>query len=70
MGTKMAVSMADIIMPKTATTLIQHSEIKPKEWRRNLDDISLWDSDKKDVDHFIEQANKFHLNPLRGYLCR
>ena len=61
MGTKMAVSFANIFMAKTETTLIQQSETKPKEWRRYIDDIfSLWDSDKKDVDQFIEQANKFH----------
>ena len=37
------------------------SETKPKEWRRYIDDIfSLWDSDEKDVDQFIEQPNKFH----------
>ena len=34
MGTKMAVSFANIFMAKIETTLIQHSEIKPKEWRR------------------------------------
>ena len=61
MGTKMVVSFANIFVAKIETTLIQRSEIKPKEWRRDIDDIlSLWDSDKKDVDHFIEQANKFH----------
>ena len=43
------------------TTLIQQSETKPKEWRRYIDDIfSLWDSHEKEVDQFIEQANKFH----------
>ena len=61
METKMAVSFANIFMAKIETTLIQQSETKPKEWRRYIDDIfSLWDSDKKDVDQFIEQANKFH----------
>ena len=61
MGTKMAVSFANIFMAKIETTLIQHSETKPKEWRRYIDDIfSLWDSLEKDVDQFIEQANKFH----------
>ena len=40
---------------------LKQSETMPKEWRRYIDDIfSLWDSDKKDVDQFIEQANKFH----------
>ena len=61
MGTKMAVSFANIFMAKIETTLIQQSKTKPKEWRRYIDDIvSLWDSNKKDVDQFIEQANKFH----------
>ena len=61
MGTKMAVSFANIFMAKIKTTLIQQSETKQKEWRRYIDDIfSLWDSDKKDLDHFIEQGNKFH----------
>ena len=60
--TKMAVSFSNIFMAKIETTLIQHSEIKLKEWRHYIDDIfSLWDSEKKDVDQFIEQANKFHL---------
>ena len=61
MGTKRAVSLANIFMAKIETTLIQQNETKPFEWRRYIDDIfSLWDSDKKDVDKFIEQANKFH----------
>ena len=61
MGTKMAVSFVNIFMAKTETTLIQQGKSKPKEWRRYIDGIfSLWDSDKKDVDQFIEQANKFH----------
>ena len=37
------------------------SKTKPIEWKRFIDDIfSLWDSDKKDINLFIEQANKFH----------
>ena len=61
MGTKMALSFANIFMAKIERTLIQQSETKPKEWRRYIDDIfSLWDSHEKDVDQFIEQANKFH----------
>ena len=61
MGTKMAVSFANIFMAKIEATLIQQRETKQKEWRRYNDDIfSPWDSDKRDLDHFIEQANKFH----------
>ena len=48
MGTKMAVSFANIFMAKIETTLIQQSKTKQKELRRFIDDIfSLWDSDKK-----------------------
>ena len=47
MGTKMAVSFANIFMAKIEATLKQQSETKPKEWRRYIDDIfSPWDSDK------------------------
>ena len=61
METKMAVSFANIFMLEIEKTLIQQSETKQEEWRRYIDDIfSLWDSDKKDLDYFIEQANKFH----------
>ena len=64
MGTKMAMSFANIFMAEIESKLIQQSETKPKEWRRyhlDIDDIcSLWDSNKKDVDLLIEQANKFH----------
>ena len=64
-GTKMAVSFANIFMAKVETTLIQQSETKPKEWRRYIDDIfSFWGSDNKDLDQFIEQANKFHPREL------
>ena len=34
MGTKMALSFANIFMAEIETTLIQQSETKPKEWRR------------------------------------
>ena len=58
METKMAVSFANIFMDKIETML---SKTKATEWRRYIDNIfSLWDSDEKDVDQFIEQANKFH----------
>ena len=61
MGTKMTESFGNIFVAKIERTLIKQSETKPKEWRRYIEDIfSLWDIDKKDVDHFIEHANKFH----------
>ena len=59
MGTKMAISFANIFMAKIEATLIQQRETKQKG-RYNDDIFSLWDSDKRDLDDFIEQANKFH----------
>ena len=61
MGTKMAVSFANIFMAEIETKSILQSDTKPREWKRYIDDVfSLWDNDKKDVDRFIEQVNKFH----------
>ena len=61
MVTKMALSFANIFMAKIETKLKQQRKTKPKEWKKYIGDIfSLWDSDKKEVDQFIEQANKFH----------
>ena len=48
--------MADI-----ETKVISQSKTKPIEWKRFIDDIfSLWDSEKKEINLFIEQANNFH----------
>ena len=61
MGTKLAVSFANIFMAEIETKLIQQDDIKPREWKRYMNDVfCLWDSDKKDVNLFIEQANKLH----------
>ena len=54
-------SFPNIFMTEIETKLIQQNDISPIEWKRYIDDVfSLWDSDRKDVDHFIEQANKFN----------
>ena len=61
MGTKMAVAFANIFMADIETKMISQSKTKPIEWKRFIDDIfSLWDSDKKEINLFIEQANNFH----------
>ena len=61
MGTKMAVAFANIFMADIETKMISQSKTKPIEWKRFIDDIfSLWDSDKKEIDLFIEQANNLH----------
>ena len=61
MGTKMAVAFANIFMADIETKMISQSKTKALEWKRFIDDIfSLWDSDEKEINLFIEQANNFH----------
>ena len=56
----MAVSFANIIMAEIETKLIQQGKIKPREWKRYIDDVfSLMDCDRKVLDRFIKRANYF-----------
>ena len=61
MGTKMAVAFANIFMAKTEKTILRQSTKKPLVWKRFIDDIfCLWDTNKEDIDQFIEHANSCH----------
>ena len=61
MGTKMAVAFANLFMAEIETKMLNQSNIKPRVWKRYIDDVfSLWDASKQDIDLFIEQANTFH----------
>jgi len=61
MGTKTAVSFANIFTAEIETNLIQQNNTKLSEWKRYFDDVfSLWDCKRNEVDRFIEQANTFH----------
>ena len=61
MGTKMAVSFANIFMAKIETEILSKSVFKPTVWKRYIDDIfSLWEISKPDIETFIEQANSHH----------
>ena len=56
----MAVSFANIFMAVIETKLIQKGKIKPREWKRYIDDIfSLWDCDRKVLDRVFKRANYF-----------
>ena len=58
MGTKMAVAFANLFMEQIETKLLNESRIKPKVWKRYIDDVfSLWDATRHDIDLFIEEAN-------------
>ena len=61
MGTKMAVSFANIFMAKIETEIINHCTKKPLVWKRYIDDVfSLWDTLKEEIKTFIKQANSYH----------
>ena len=54
MGTKMAVTFANIFMAKVETEIL-----KPLIWKQYIDDIfSLWTLNREVIMQFIEQANK------------
>ena len=58
---KQQCQFANIYMVETETNLIQQSDTKSREWKHSIDDIfSLWDCNRKDVEHFIKEANNFH----------
>ena len=61
MGTKTAVSFANIFMAEIETNLILQNNTKPRVWKRYIDDVfSLWDYNRNEVERFIEEANSFH----------
>ena len=69
MGTKTAVSFANIFMAEIETNLMQQNNTKPREWKRHIDDVfSLWDCNRNEVERFIEQANTFHPTKLFSWV--
>ena len=53
--------VVNLFMAEIETKMLNESKIKPKVWKRYIDDVfSLWEVRKKDIDRFIEQANTFH----------
>ena len=62
MGTKMAVSFANIFMATVETEIISRSHFKPLTLKRYIDDVfSLWNINKEEINSFIELANSYHL---------
>ena len=61
MGTKMAVAFANIFMTSIEKEILRQSINKPLTWKRFIDDVfCLWDTNKEEIEHFIEQANSYH----------
>ena len=61
MGTKMAVSFANIFTAAVETEIINRSHFKPLTWKRYIDDVfSLWNINKEEINSFIELANSYY----------
>ena len=60
MGTKMAVAFSNIFMNKVETEILSQIGFKPLVWKRYIDDISLWTTNRDRIERFIEQANNHH----------
>ena len=60
-GTKMAVAFANIFVAKIEQAISRQSTNKPVAWKRFINDIfCLWDTNKEDIELFIEQAKAYH----------
>ena len=60
MGTKMAVSFANIFMAVVEREIINRNHFHPLTWKRYINDVfSLW-NDKGEINSFIELANSYH----------
>ena len=65
MGTKTTVSFANIFMAKIETAIIdQHSSrplLRKRSAERDIDDVfSPWDTNREEINNFIEHANNYH----------
>ena len=60
MGTKTAVSFPNIFMAKIETAVIDQHSTRPLLWKRYIDDVfSLWDTNREEINNFIEHANNY-----------
>ena len=47
-----------IFMASIEKEILRQSVNKPLTWKRFIDDVfCLWDTNKEEIEHFIEQAN-------------
>ena len=61
MGTKMAVTFANIFMARIERQILSQSCIKPLFWKRYIDDVfTLSNTSLDKIESFAEKANNFH----------
>ena len=57
----MAVPFGNIFMSAVETEILSQSTSKPLDRKRYIDDVlSLWDTNREEINEFIEQANRHH----------
>ena len=57
----MAIAFANILMARIEQAILRQNEEKPLAWKRFTDDIFfIWDTNKQDIELFIEKANAYH----------
>ena len=57
----MAVAFANILMARMEQAILRQNKEKPLVWKRFIDDIFfIWDTNKEDIELFIEKANTYH----------
>ena len=61
MGTKIAVSFANLFMATVETEILSRSTKEPLVWKRYIDNVfSLWNMNIGEINGFIQQANRYH----------
>ena len=61
MESKMAIAFANILMARIEQAILRQNKEKPLAWKRFTDDIFfIWDTNKQDIELFIEKANAYH----------
>jgi len=56
----MAVAFANIFMGKVESQILNQSAQKPLAWKRFIEyTFSIWNINKEEVTHVIEQANRY-----------
>ena len=57
----MAIAFANISVARIEQVILRQNKEKPLVWKRFIDDIFfIWDTNKQDIELFIEKANAYH----------
>ena len=61
MGTRMALSYANLFMAKLEETPLTQTTSSPRVWWRYIDDVfAIWDKGQDELEIFLQKINTFH----------